>query len=177
LPIAPFCGMMGVAMAEDGEFSIIPPRSNGGNLDIKYLTLGSRLYLPVFVEGALFSVGDVHAAQGDGEVCTTAVETSAKVGLRFSIVRGPPILEPRFETKTHFAVTAFSDSTDDAFNKATGYMIDFLVSESGLDREQAYTLCSVGTDLKIFEIVDSPHVLAGMLISKEILSNLRKRST
>jgi len=174
LPIEPFCGMMGVAMAEEGEFSNVPPRSNGGNLDIKYLTAGSRLFLPIFVEGALFSVGDVHAAQGDGEVCTTAIETSAKVRLRFGIMAGSSIPEPRFETRTHFAVTAFSTLIDDAFNKATDYMIDFLVKEYGLLREQAYVLCSVAADLKIFEVVDSPHVLAGMMIRKETLSGLRR---
>jgi acetamidase/formamidase len=176
LTIEPFCGMMGVAMAEEGDFSNIPPRSNGGNLDIKYLTQGSRLFLPIFVEGALFSIGDVHAAQGDGEICTTAIETSAEVKLRFSIAKGSSIPEPRFETKTHFAVTAFSDLVDKALNKATNYMIDFLISESDLDREQARALCSVAADLKVFEIVDSPHVLVGMMISKEILSNLRRRS-
>ena len=90
IPFEPFCGVMGVAPAEPGELSTIPPRRNGGNLDIRQLVKGTTVYFPVLAPGALFSCGDVHAAQGDGEVCGSGIECEATVTLRFDLMKGPP---------------------------------------------------------------------------------------
>src|SRR5690625_6391791 len=88
---------MGVALAEPGVHGIVPPRQNGGNMDIRHLVKGTKLYLPIFVEGALFSIGDTHAAQGDGEVCGTAIEASMETTIKFTLHKGKTIKEPRYE--------------------------------------------------------------------------------
>ena len=98
VPLKPFCGTIGVAPAETGTHSIVPPRRVGGNMDIRDLAGGTVLYLPVEVDGALFSVGDTHAAQGDGEVCGTAIESPMDVGLTFDLIKGEHLAFPRFET-------------------------------------------------------------------------------
>jgi acetamidase/formamidase len=166
VPIAPFCGIMGVAPGEDGEFSTMPPGSHGGNMDIKYLTKGSTLYLPIMNEGALFSVGDVHIAQGDGEVCVTGVETSATVKLQFSLKEGQVLSEPYFETSTHFSTVGSDTNLDEACRKALRNLIHYLTREKQMTRESAYMLASIVADLKIFEVVDLPNVLAGAMIPK-----------
>jgi acetamidase/formamidase len=171
--IAPFCGVLGVAPGDDGEFSTLPPKEYGGNMDIKYLTKGSTLFLPVFNKGALFSVGDAHMAQGDGEVCISGIETSAKVTLQFQIEKGKRIPEPRFETPTHFGITAYSKTIDDGCQKALNYAITFLREEKNLSWDSAYMLCSVAADLKVFEVVDVPHVLCGLMIPKDVLSGMK----
>lgn len=167
IPIKPFPGIMGTALAEPGQHSTIPPRQNGGNMDIKHLCRGSTLYLPVWVEGALLSVGDAHAAQGDGEVCITAVEMSATITLRVGLERGRPLPEPRLRTagalcaRTNagpfYATTAHGPDLYECSQRAVGYMIEHLSEERGLSREEAYVLCSVAVDLKISEIVDAPN--------------------
>src|SRR5213078_3542984 len=98
VPLEPFPGVMGTALDEPGAHSTMPPRKNGGNMDIKQLVKGTTLYLPVWVDGALFSVGDGHGAQGDGEVCVTAVEMMARVTLRVGVERGRRLAEPQFRT-------------------------------------------------------------------------------
>jgi acetamidase/formamidase len=169
LPVAPFPGVMGVAPDTDELLSTIPPRANGGNMDNKYLTAGTRVYFPVFVEGALFSIGDTHALQGDGEVCGTAIEAPMRIVLELEVLAaGRALPEPQYETDDFYAVTAFAETIDEAAKKATRYMIDYLVEERGLARDDAYVLCSLAGDLKISEVVDVPHVLVSMHMPKSI---------
>lgn len=170
VPLRPFPGVMGVAPATDSLLSTIPPRANGGNMDNPYMTEGATVYFPVFVEGALFSIGDPHAAQGKGEVSGTAIEAPLRVVYRLELLKGArPIPEPQYETDEFYAVTAYATTLDGAALKATRYMIDYLVAEHGLEREEAYLLASIAGDLEIAEVVDMPHVLVAMHISKEVL--------
>jgi acetamidase/formamidase len=168
IPYEPFCGVMGVALAEPGRFTTIPPRRNGGNLDIRHLVPGSRLLLPVLVPGALFSCGDCHSAQGDGEVNGTGIETAMTVTLRFGLRKGMAIPELRFTTPAgrrltvsdeagYFVTTAHGPDLFECSRRAIRYMIDQLSSEHGLTRQQAYCLCGAAVDLKISEIVDAPN--------------------
>ena len=166
IPLEPFLGVMGVAVTEPGEHSTIPPRAQGGNMDVKQLTKGSTLYLPIQVEGALFSAGDGHAAQGDGEVCITAIETTMTATLRLSVVRDHAIEGPQFKTNAlasrtvaggHYATMGIAPDLMEASRSAVRSMIGHLVDARGLNREEAYVLCSVAVDLKISEVVDAPN--------------------
>jgi acetamidase/formamidase len=176
VPIEAFPGVMGVALDLPGEHSTMPPRKNGGNMDIKQLTAGSRLHLPVWVEGALFSVGDGHAAQGDGEVCVTAVEMAAHITLRFDIDRGRPLMEPQFRTSGTpggargpcFVTTAHGPDLHASAQQAIRYMIDHLVAARGLSREEAYILSSVCVDLRISEIVDAPNWIVSAFLPEAV---------
>jgi acetamidase/formamidase len=170
IPIQPFCGTMGVATDEDGALPVLPPTKGGGNIDTRHLNVGAKLYLPVYVPGGLFSAGDCHAAQGDGEVCVTGIECPMQFSLRFNVVKGrslPPwryefitpagALQPKFDAKGYFAHTALGpDLMTNAKNAVRG-IIDWLVREKGLSREDAYVLCSLAADLKISQIVDAPN--------------------
>ena len=170
IPLNPFPGVMAVAPPTDSLLSTIPPRANGGNMDNRHIQPGTTVYFPVFVEGALFSVGDAHAAQGDGEVSGTALEAPMRIRYRVEVIEGgrtPP--EPEYETDEYYAVTAFGVTLDEAARKATEYMIDYLVAEHGLSEQDAYMLCSLAGDLKIAEVVDVPHVLVAMHMPKEVL--------
>ena len=170
VPLNPFPGVMGVAPATDSLLTTIPPRANGGNMDNRHMTAGATVYFPVFVEGALFSIGDAHAAQGDGEVCGTAIEAPMRVVLELNVIKGGrTIHEPEFETDEFYAVTGFAPTIDEAARKATRYMIDYLVAEHGLDRTDAYALCSLAADLRIAEVVDLPNMLVSMHIPKSVL--------
>ncbi|GIV58623.1 MAG: acetamidase [Rhodothermaceae bacterium] len=170
IPLKPFPGVMGVAPATDEMLSTIPPRANGGNMDDPNLTEGVTVYFPVFVEGALFSIGDTHAAQGHGEVCGTAIEAPMRIVYEVNVLKGGrPIPEPQYESDDFYAVTAFAETLDEAARKATRYMIDYLVAEHGLTREDAYVLASLAGDLKIAEVVDVPHVLVSMHMPKAVL--------
>ncbi len=172
IPLRPFAGVMGVAPATDSLLSTIPPRANGGNMDNRYLTVGTTVYFPVFVEGALFSIGDTHAAQGDGEVAGTAIEAPMRIVYRVDVLKGGrSIPEPEYETAEEYAVTAFGTSIDEAARKATRYMVDYLVQAHGLSRYDAYALASLAADLKISEVVDVPHVLVSMHIPKSVLGS------
>lgn len=173
VPIKPFPGTIGVALPEPGVHSIVPPRQNGGNMDIRHLTRGTRLYLPVWVEGALFSVGDTHAAQGDGEVCGTAIEAPMAVALRFHVRRDVSLAEPQYvlppgqpepDPKGYHATTGYSTDLHEAARKAVRYMIEHLERAYGLSRAEAYALCSVAVDLRISEIVDAPHWLVSAFL-------------
>jgi acetamidase/formamidase len=167
IPLQPFCGEMGVAPREPGAFSTIPPRESGGNLDTRHLTVGSRLLLPIFVPGALFSLGDGHAAQGDGEVCGTAIETPMHATIRLTLRKDVHLSAPEFltggplapltNTGPFYATSGIGPDLFVAARDATRRMIDYLGREHGLSPEQAYLLCSVAADLKVSEIVDAPN--------------------
>lgn len=166
IPLQPFCGIMGVAPAEPGEHSTIPPRPAGGNLDVRHLTEGSTLRLPVLVDGALFSCGDGHGAQGDGEVCLTGLETAVEPRLRFSLEKGATIPEACFTTpgplgrpyddRGHFATVATGEDLFECSQQAVRYMIEHLTDKHRLTREEAYVLCSLVVDLKLSELVNYP---------------------
>lgn len=171
IPLKPFPGVMGVAPATSDSLSTIPPRANGGNMDDPNIVEGTVVYFPVFVEGALFSIGDTHAAQGLGEVCGTAIEAPMKIVYEVEVIKnGRSIEEPQYETEEYYAVTGFGETIDEAAKKATRYMIDYLVDEHGLSREDAYALCSLAGDLKIAEVVDVPHMLVTMHMPKNIFT-------
>jgi len=176
--IKPFPGTIGVALPESGHFSIVPPRKNGGNLDIRHLTRGTKLYLPVWVEGALFSVGDTHAAQGDGEVCGTAIEASMEINVRFKLHKGKTIAEPRYElfapptpeadSRGYYVTTGHGTDLYKASQNAIRYMIEHIVDNYGLTPGDAYMLCSVAVDLRISEIVDAPNWVVSAFLPKAI---------
>ncbi len=169
VPLEPFAGVMGVAPDTDEMLSTIPPRANGGNLDDPNLVVGTTVYFPVFVKGALFSIGDPHAAQGLGEVSGTAMETPMRIVYRISVVEGArPIEEVQYETDAYYATTGFATTIDEATKKATRYMVDYLEATRGLSREEAYMLCSLAGDLHIAETVDIPHMLVTMHLPKDI---------
>ena len=167
VPLEPFQGVMGVAPAAPGQHVTMPPRRVGGNMDVKQLTAGTTLWLPIEVEGALFSVGDAHAAQGDGEVCITAIETGMTARLRFDVQRDRSLATPEFRTagpltqKTNtgpwHATTGIEPDLMAATKAAVRNMIAYLTYAHGLSREEAYILCSVAVDLKISEVVDAPN--------------------
>jgi acetamidase/formamidase len=171
VPLHPFPGVMGVAPDTDEMLSTIPPRRNGGNMDNKHLQPGTTVYFPVLVEGALFSVGDTHAAQGDGEVCGTAIEAPMRLVLELELRKGGRELpEPQYENAELYATTGFAETLDEAARKATRFMIDYLEAEHGMDRTDAYVLASLAGDLKIAEVVDVPHVLVAMHMPKSVLA-------
>ncbi|KAF9002159.1 hypothetical protein BDQ17DRAFT_1357526 [Cyathus striatus] len=177
--LRPFAGEMGVAPGKNGAFSTIPPLCTGGNIDTRHVCAGSTLYLPVEVDGALFSIGDGHAAQGDGEVCGTAIETPMKVTVRLSVVKDKGYVKtPHFEVpQSNFAVgeayyctTGVDSDVGAATRGAVRHMIEFLGVEYGLGREEAYMLCSVAGDLRMHEVVDMPNYVIGMMMPRSVLS-------
>jgi acetamidase/formamidase len=178
VPQASFPGVIGTALDEPGSHSTMPPRKNGGNMDVKQLTTGATVYLPVWVEGALLSVGDAHAAQGDGEVCVSAVEMSARVTLRVGLRQGRPLREPQLRTSAagqpargaEFATTAHGPDLFAAAQQATRYLIEHLVAERGLTREEAYVVASVAADLRISEIVDAPNWIVSAFLPDAIFA-------
>jgi acetamidase/formamidase len=170
VPIRPFAGVMGVAPDTDERLSTIPPRANGGNMDDPTLVAGTTVYFPVFVKGALFSIGDAHAAQGMGEVCGTGIEAPMRIVYQVSVKKGTRRLEePEYETADVYATTGFATTIDGAAKKATRHMIDYLVAEHGMTRNDAYVLCSLAADLKIAETVDVPHMFVTMHMPKRVL--------
>jgi len=170
VPLNPFPGVMGVAPATEEMLSTIPPRANGGNMDDPHMTQGTVLYFPVFVEGALFSIGDMHAAQGAGEVCGTAIEVPGRVVYELNVIKeGRKMKEPQYETPTTYAVTAFAPTLDEAARKANTYMIDYLEEVHGMSRSEAYMLTSLAGDLKIAEVVDQ-NMMVTMHIAKAVFS-------
>ncbi|MGH6871390.1 MAG: acetamidase/formamidase family protein [Rhizomicrobium sp.] len=155
IPLHPFFGSMGVAPPpEFGRYDSTPPTIMGGNMDNKELVAGSTLYLPVFNKGALFEIGDGHAGQGNGEVDVTAMETSLVGTLRFVVRKDLHIAYPRAETPTHYIAMGFDDDLSIAAHKAVRQMVDFLVSEKHLSRDDAYMLTSVAGDVDVTEVVD-----------------------
>ena len=178
VPLRPFLGVMGVARAEDGKFRTRLPGPYGGNLDVRELCAGSTLYLPVFNRGALFSCGDGHAAQGDGEVCINGIECPLDVTLRFKLHKRQPLAGPLAEACEACA----PDSTADAWvvvetgidleqtsRAATNRMIDLLVTRWGISDVHAYLLCSVALKLRLSQVVNEPVYTVSAALSKQIL--------
>jgi acetamidase/formamidase len=173
LSLDPFCGTMGVAPAEKGPVFPLPPGILGGNMDIRHLHQGSTLLLPVQVEGALFSAGDGHALQGDGEVCGTAIEAPLQFSLRFNVHRdfsipGPQFvcrgqLMPEIDAKGYYATTGIGPDLKENAQKAVRNMIEHLIANHGLTWEEAYILCSLVVDLKISEIVSPNSIVSAYL--------------
>ena len=167
IPIEPFCGELGVAPREPGAHSTIPPGLFGGNMDTRHLTAGARLFLPVSAPGGRFSLGDGHAAQGDGEVCGTAIETPMRAQVRLTVrkdlqVTGPEFLTPgplaiATNTGPFYATDGVGPDLMDAARDAVRRMIDYLGREHGISAVDAYMLHSVACDLRISEIVDAPN--------------------
>ena len=170
IPLQPFCGTMGVATDDPGELAVLPPTKGAGNIDTRHLNVGTKLYLPVLVEGGLFSAGDCHAAQGDGEVCVTGIECPMRFTLRFNVVRNggakpwryqfqtpPGSLQQRSDIKGYYACTALGPDLMENSKNAVRDLIDWLAREKRLGREDAYVLCSLAADLKISQIVDQPN--------------------
>lgn len=180
VPLKPFAGTIGVAPAESGLHSIVPPRRVGGNLDIRDITEGVTLYLPVEVPGALFSIGDTHAAQGDGEVCGTAIESRMDVEATLELVKGTTLASPRFTTPgpvtRHLDAAGYEVTTGIGPDLMTGAreavmrMIDLLAGEHGMNPVDAYMLCSVCGDLRISEIVDMPNWVVSFYFPRIVLS-------
>jgi len=167
VPLKPFCGTIGLAPKESGAFITRPPHTGGGNMDIRDITTGVDLYLPVQVPGALFSIGDPHCAQGDGEVCGTAMEAVMSVTVKFDISKDEHLKFPRFVTpgpvtrhldKGGYEVTTgIGPDPLEAAKDAVRSMIDRLCKTRGIGPENAYMLCSVCADIRISEIVNKPN--------------------
>lgn len=179
VPVQPFVGTIGVAPAEAGSHPILPPGRHGGNMDIRQVSAGSRVWLPVGVRGALFSLGDTHAAQGDGEVCGTAVETDSTVTVRLELLRGRHLNSPIVETHPFsgrsgrtVATTGIGPDLFEAAREATWHMIEVIVRETGIDPLDAYLLASVAGDLKISEVVDAPNWVVTMHLEKDIIAGV-----
>ena len=173
IPLAPFFEVMGTAPPPAwGTISTAPPRKNGGNLDNKELVAGTTLYLPVFVDGALFSVGDGHGAQGDGEVCITAVETGLTGTFRLCVRDDMQLEWPMAETPTHMITMAFDPDLDDCVVIALRQMLDLICARAGLDRYQAYTLASLAADLRVTQVVNGNKGIHVML-DKRYLTHRR----
>ena len=178
VPVRPFLGVMGVARAVNGAFRTREPGPFGGNLDVRELCAGSTLYLPVYNRGALFSCGDGHAAQGDGEVCINGIESPLDATLRFKLHKHQPLAGPLVEASE----TAAPDSLADAWvvvetgtdlaataRAATSRMIDLLASRWGFSELHAYLLCSVALKLRLSQVVNEPVHTVSAALSKQIL--------
>jgi acetamidase/formamidase len=180
VPLRPFCGVMGVAPAEDGEFRTRPPGIFGGNMDVRELCTGATLYLPVLNRGALFSTGDAHAAQGDGEVCINGIECPADVTLRFRVHKqrtlpGPMVETPaarKLESDAEAGEWIVVESAADAIaaaRAATTRMIDLLADRWGFSTVHAYLLCSVAMNLRLSQVVNEPIFTVSAALPKQIL--------
>jgi len=155
VPLRPFFGVMGVAPSPSaGSVSSVPPGRHGGNIDNKELIAGTTLFLPVHTEGALFSVGDGHGVQGDGEVCLTAIETGLIGTFELHLHPGRTLEWPYAETPTHLITMAFDPDLDVCAKIALRNMIGAICERTGLSREDAYTLCSLAADLRITQVVN-----------------------
>jgi acetamidase/formamidase len=186
VPLQPFCGVVGVAPSEAGLHSVVPPRRVGGNMDIKQMGVGTALYLPVEVEGALLGVGDTHAAQGDGEVCGTAIEAAMTVSLRVSVRRDLAIETPEFDVRRplerptaaaagYHAVTGIAPDLMEATRQSVERMIAYLEGRHGMSPKAAYALCSVAVDLKISEVVDAPNWVVSAFLPNDLFEEETKR--
>ena len=180
VPMKPFTGTIGLALAEPGAHSVVPPRRVGGNMDVRDLGTGTVLHLPVEVAGALFSVGDTHAAQGDGEVCGTAIESRMDVTLTLDVVKGAGLKFPRFETPgpvtRHLDAMGYDVTTGiapdlmEGAREAVMGMIDLLSAREGMSAVDAYMLCSVAGDLRISEIVDQPNWVVSFYMPRQVFA-------
>jgi acetamidase/formamidase len=155
VPVKPFWGVIATAPPADmGRVKSGPPNFYGGNMDNSDLGAGSTVYLPVFNSGGLLSIGDGHAAQGHGEVCGSAIETSLKGEIQVILHKGEKLKWPRAETSTHYMTVGINKDLDDAAKAATSEMLDFLVEKKGLTRENAYMLSSAAMNLQVTQLVD-----------------------
>jgi acetamidase/formamidase len=186
VPLHPFPGTLGVAPPEPGPHSIVPPSRWGGNMDIKHLGAGTTLLLPVGVEGALFSLGDTHAAQGDGEVCGTAIETAMDVTLRLTIRRDVRVDAPQYDVpatahaehvpSSSHVCTGVGPDLLEAARDAVRATIAWLGEHHGLEREEAYAVASVACDLRIHEVVDAPNWVVGCFVPTAIFDSEKPSS-
>jgi acetamidase/formamidase len=169
IPLKPFFGSMGVAPSrEQGRVSSNPPGRHAGNLDNKELVAGTTLFIPVFVPGALFEVGDGHAAQGDGEVDQTAIETSLRGRLQLTVRKNTRLVWPRAETPTDFISMAADPDLTVATTLAIQEMVDFLANTRGLTKHQAYQLVSIAGNVAITQLVDKPNVGVHVKMPKNV---------
>ena len=180
IPIEPYFGTMGCCPAEARERDVMPPGTFGGNMDIRQLVAGSTLYLPIEVEGALFSCGDAHAAQGDGEVCVTGIEAPMFASLRFTLEQRsipspqfstPAPLTPRVNSAPFYGTTGIGPDLYVAAQDAVRSMINHLGDRYDLSREDAYVLSSLVVDLKISEVVDAGQYIVSALLPEAIFSS------
>ena len=180
VPYEPFCGTMGVAPREEGRLNTYPPRQNAGNIDIRGVGKNAKLWLPVWAPGALFSTGDIHAAQGDGEVCGTAIECPTRVTMRFNVRKDMTLSELRFTTPSpitradtagYYVTTGVGPDLYENAKNAVRYMVDYLEKQYGLTREEAYVLCSAAMDLKISNIVTPPNRIVSAYLPLSIFNN------
>ncbi len=179
VPLKPFVGTVGLALAEPGAHSVVPPRRVGGNLDIRDNCKGTTLYLPVEVTGGLLSLGDTHAAQGDGEICGTAIESPMTVQVKLDLLKGENLPFPRLETsgpvtdhidrKGYRVTTGIGPDLMQASRDAVSGMIDWLCANTQMAAVDAYMLCSVAGDLRISEIVDMPNWVVSFYFPKSVL--------
>jgi acetamidase/formamidase len=180
IPLAPFCGEIGLAPGAPEPLSTIPPYRHGGNMDTKHLTKGARLFLPVEVPGALYSMGDGHAAQGDGEVCGTAIEAPMHATVRLTVRKDLHVPEPQFltsgplttrtNTAPYYVTDGIGPDLVEATRNALRHMIEHLQQTYNLSRTDAYMLCSVAVDLKLCEVVDMPNWLVGAFLPLSIFT-------
>ncbi|MEM6403308.1 MAG: acetamidase/formamidase family protein [Cyanobacteria bacterium P01_D01_bin.116] len=168
IPLKPFFGILGVATLENSRNSI-PPGNYGGNIDNRELQAGSKIFLPVFLPGGLFSIGDGHSVQGDGEVNVTAIETSMNGTIELKLHKDLQISTPIAETPTDIITMGFASTLDKALEKALKNMIDFLVSCTKLSPEEAYILCSLAVSFRITQVVNLPQKGVHGMLSKAIL--------
>ncbi len=173
IPIKPFFGILGVATAETSRSSV-PPGSYGGNIDNRELQAGSRLFLPVFVPGALLSIGDGHSAQGDGEINVTAIETSMNGTIQIKLRKDLKLTAPIAETPTDIITLGFGKTLDEAFENALKEMIVWLERFAGLSAEDAYVLCSLAVNFHITQVVNAPQKGVHGMLPKSILPNFRE---
>lgn len=188
IPFEPFCGEMGVAPRQSGRLDAIPPRENGGNLDTRHLGAGTKMIFPVWVPGALFSCGDAHSAQGDGEINGTGIESPMTVTMRFSLKKHANLAEMRFITAPrkkltvadaggYYVTTAQGPDLFKNAQQAVRYMLNYLTSEYKLTRAQAYCLCGVAVDLKISQIVDAPNFMVSAYLPLSIFVKPRAKAS
>tara|TARA_B100001175_G_C19374582_1_gene573490 strand:- start:410 stop:973 length:564 start_codon:yes stop_codon:yes gene_type:complete len=180
IPLNPFVGTIGLALKEEGTHTIVPPRNCGGNLDIKDLSKGSKIRFPVQVKGGLLSLGDTHAAQGDGEVCGTAIESPMKVNIKVNLIKKFSISSPQFETfkstsnhidkDGYFVTTGIGPDLMEASKNSVRNMIDLICKINHLHPNKAYMLCSVCADLRISEIVDMPNWVVSCYFPKYVFN-------
>jgi acetamidase/formamidase len=180
IPVEPFLGTMGVCPAGASQQAVMPPGPFGGNMDTRQLVAGTTLYLPVQLEGALFSCGDAHGAQGDGEVCVTGLEAPMNATLRFSVQKGRTLpaaqyrtagpLTPRVDHAGFYGTTGVGPDLYVASQDAVRAMVDHIVTEHGLSPEDAYVLCSLCVDLKISEIVDAGQYIVSALLPDAVFA-------
>jgi len=181
LPFSPFPGTIGLAPQQPGEHSVVPPTKWGGNMDIKHLRAGTTLYLPVAVEGALFSVGDTHAAMGDAEVCGTAVETAMDITVRLSVRTDMSARFPQYsipagqlaatEQSSYHVCTGIGPDLFEAAREATHALVDHIAQRYDRTRPEAYAIASVAADLRIHEIVDVPNWVVGACLPEAIFTD------